>query len=252
MRILATTAVALAILVSGCTAVVPASPAPSLRDTSWVVTRIDGEPTVPDYQPTMNFTAGGEVNGDTGCNLYVGGYTLTDTRLTLTPPAQTMMACTDPDLTAQETAFTAALAAVASVRSAAGDVELLDSAGGVVLRLGPVPPPELAGTSWVLTGVVDGSSITAPAEGTTVSLGFEADSLSGKACNSFRGGYELDGNDITVGAVASTRMLCNDPGVMEQEALVLELLGAAATVQLSRGLLTITAADGRGLQFSKA
>lgn len=252
MRILGAAAALVAVLVSGCTAVVPASPAPSLKDTSWVVNRIDGEPTLADYQPTMNFTATGEVNGDNGCNLYVGGYTLTDTRLTITGPAQTMMACTDPARAAQETAFAAALTAVAAVRSAADTVELLDQAGSVVLELGPVPPPELAGTAWLLTGVVDGSSITAPADGTSVTLAFEADTLSGRACNSFRGGYQLDGHDITVGAVASTRMMCSDPGVMEQEALVLELLGAASTVQVNRGLLTLTAADGRGLQFSRA
>lgn len=252
MRILGTGLVLLAVLVSGCTAVVPASPAPSVRDTTWVVTGIDGSPSLPDYQPTIAFGAGGELSGDNGCNLFSGSYTLSGTTLTLTPGAQTMMACTDAGRAEQETAFGAALASVASVRSAGDGLELLDSGGRVALSLAPVPPVELAGTSWLLAGVVDVSSISAPAEGTTVTLGFEADNVSGKACNSFRGGYELSGSDITFSPLASTRMMCNEPGVMEQEALVLELLQAATAVRQHRDLLVLTGPDGRGLQFSKA
>ena len=252
MRTLGAALLVLAFVASGCTAVVPASPAPSLRGTSWVVTRIAGEPTLADYQPTMAFGPGGELTGDNGCNLYSGSYRLSGAGLTFTPPAQTMMACTDGGRAEQETAFAAALAAVASVRGANTHLELLDAAGTVVLELGPVPPLELAGTSWLLAGVVDGSSLTAPVDGTAVTLSFDAGSLSGKACNSFRGGYQLSGSDIAVGTLASTRMMCTDPGVMEQEALVLELLEAATRAQQSRGVLVLTAPDGRGLQFGKA
>ena len=252
MRMLGAATLLVVLLVTGCTAVVPASPAPSLRGTSWVVTAIGGEPSLADYQPTMNFGGGGELTGDNGCNLFTTSYRLSGSTLTIEPAAQTMMACTDAGRSEQEVAFGAALATVASVRTAADGLELLDSAARVVLALGPVPPLDLAGTTWLLGGVVDGSSITAPAKGTTVTLAFEADSLSGKACNSFRGGYALDGDTIAVDALASTKMMCNEPGVMEQEALVLELLGAATSVQHHRGVLTLTGPDGRGLQFSKA
>lgn len=251
MRMLGAATLLVVLLVSGCTAVVPASPAPALRNTSWVVTAINGEPSLADYQPTMNFGGGGELTGDNGCNLFTTSYRLSGGTLTIEPPAQTMMACTDAGRSEQEVSFGAALAAVASVRAAGDGLELLDSSADVVLKLGPVPPLELAGTSWVLGGVVDGSSVSAPAEGTAVTLVFEADNLSGKACNSFRGGYTLDGDAIAVDALASTRMMCNEPGVMEQEALVLELLGAATSVKHHRGVLTLTGPDGRGLQFSK-
>ncbi len=242
----------LGLVVSGCTSVVPASPAPSLSDTSWVVTRIAGEPTLADHQPTMSFGPGGELTGDNGCNLYTGGYQLSGTALTVTQPAQTMMACAEPGVSEQEVAFGAALSEVASVRGAGDGLELLDAAGTVVLELGPVPPLELAGTTWELSGIVDGSSITVPVEGAPVSVSFESDALSGKACNSFRGSFSLTGAEVSVGELASTRMLCNEPGVMEQEALVLELLQAAARAEQHRSVLVLTGPDGRGLQFSKA
>ncbi len=42
MRMLGAATLLVVLLVSGCTTVVPASPAPSLRGTSWVVTAIGG------------------------------------------------------------------------------------------------------------------------------------------------------------------------------------------------------------------
>jgi heat shock protein HslJ len=252
MRLVAGAAVAVALVLGGCTAVVPASPAPSLAGTAWVVTEISGEPTLADFQPTMNFGAAGELNGDNGCNLYTSTYTLDGTALTIGPVAQTEMACLDGGRSEQEAAFSTALGSVASVRGNAEGVELLDAGDQVVLRLAPVPPLSLAGTSWQLGGLVDGSTASAPVEGAPVSLQFTADTLSGKACNTFNAGYTLDGDTLTVGALATTRMMCGGDGVMEQEALVLEILGGESTVTVNRGVLVITDADGRGLQFVKA
>ncbi|MEN0072579.1 MAG: META domain-containing protein [Propionicimonas sp.] len=252
MRILAGAAAVLAILVTGCTSVVPASPAPALAGTSWVVTALDGTPTLPDYQPTMNFGTAGELNGDNGCNQYVGSYALDGAALTIGQVAQTEMACLDGGRSEQETAFGAALAAVATVRADGENVQLLDAGEQVVLLLAPVPPLTLAGTSWVLGGIVDGSTASAPVEGAPVTLEFTADALSGKACNTFNASYTLAGDTITVGPLATTRMLCNQTGVMEQEALVLDILGGESTVAVNRGVLLVTDPDGRGLQFAKA
>lgn len=252
MRYLAGAAAALVVLVSGCTAVVPAAPAPSLTGTSWVVTEIGGDPTLADLQPTMNFGTAGELNGHNGCNQYATSYTLEGTSLSIGEVAQTAMACLEDGVSEQETAFGAALATVTAVAFDGETTQLLDADGQVALRLGPVPPLSLTDTSWELAGIVDGSTVSAPVEGSPVTLQFTADTLSGKACNNFNGGYSLDGDTITVGALASTRMMCSEAGVMEQEALVLEILGGESTVKVSRGGLLVTDADGRGLQFVEA
>lgn len=243
------TAAALVVL-TGCTSVVPAAPAASLKDTSWVVAEIRGEATLADFPPTMGFDAT-QASGRTGCNNYGGSYSLSGTQLSFGELAQTAMACED-DRMQQEAAFGEALAAVASVRFAEDKAELLDAEGEVVLLLAPVPPLTLTGTSWVLGGLIEGSTASAPVEGSTVTVEFDADRVSGKACNTFGGGYTLEGDRIEVGPLMSTRMACLSEELNQQETFVLEVLQSATTAKAEYGVLTLTAPDGRGLQFDKA
>lgn len=246
-----TLAVAAAVLLTGCTQVVPAGPAPSLAGTEWVVTEIYGEATLAGFQPTMSFAAD-QVSGNSSCNRFNGQYTLTGGKLTFGPVAQTEMACLDAGVMDQEAAFGSALATVTDLRTSGDNAELLNRDGEVALLLAPVPPLELAGTAWKLGGLIDGSSVSAPVGETPVTLSFEADALSGKACNTFRGNYTLAGDAITIGPLMSTRMACLSEELTAQETLVLELLQAATTASVDRGVLTLTAADGRGLQFDQA
>ncbi len=240
-----------AVLLAGCTAVVPAGPAASLRNTSWVVAEINGEPTIPDFQPTIAFGAD-EVSGNGGCNGFGGTYTLNGTAISFGDLFQTQMLCTDNGRDQQELGFHAALGTVASVRFAGETVELLDGDGAVALLLAPVPPVNLADSSWVLGGLIDGNTSSAPVAGDPVTLTFTADQLSGRACNSFRGDYTLDGDQIDVGPLMSTRMACLSDELTAQETLVLELLQTATTVTVNHGVLQLIAPDGRGLQFDKA
>ncbi len=243
---------AAAVLLTGCTAVVPAGPAPSLKDTTWVVTELRTQPTLADFQPTISFGATGEVNGNNGCNQFAGTYTLNGTSLSFGSLAQTAMACLDGGRDQQEAAFGEAIAVVASVRFTGETVELLDAAGDVALLLAPVPPLELAGTSWVLTGLIQGTSMSSPADGDPVTLAFDADKVSGKACNTFNGSYTLDGDSIGIGPLMSTRMACTDDALNQQETFLLTVLQAATTATAGHGMLELTTADGRGLQFAKA
>lgn len=243
---------AAAMLLVGCTSVVPAGPAPSLKDTTWMVTQLWGKPTLPDREPTLIFGAADQANGNSGCNTFVGSYTLNGTALSFGPFATTEMACLETGVMEQESTFGEALGQVTSLRFVDDTVELLNRAGEVALLLAPVPPLDLAGTSWVLAGIIDGSSVSAPVADSKVTLAFTADEVSGKACNSFHGGYTLDGDAITISPLMATRMACTSDELNKQESQVLELLPAATTATASRGVLELTTADGRGLQFVKA
>jgi heat shock protein HslJ len=65
--------------------------------------------------------------------------------------------------------------------------------------------PALEGTAWVLIAGVD----PAPANPPTLTLaGGEASGFNG--CNTYGGGYELDGASITFGELRSTLMACPD------------------------------------------
>ena len=82
-----------------------------------------------------------------------------------------------------------------------------------------------------------------------VTLGVDGNTVSGRApcntCNTAGSSWELDGDELTVGPARSTQMACVDPpGVMEQEAALLQALESAARVEIAPGTLTILDAEG--------
>lgn len=101
----------------------------------------------------------------------------------------------------------------------------------------------LGGPEWVVEdlagrGIVDRSRVT---------LAFHDDGrVTGRAsCNSYSGTYTRDGEGLTVGPVATTRMAC-PPALMEQELLFLEMLADVASGEVdAHGALVLRTADGR-------
>jgi heat shock protein HslJ len=65
-------------------------------------------------------------------------------------------------------------------------------------------------------------------------LSFAEDfSVSGSACNRFRGQGELSGNRLTVKVLASTKMLCFEPARNELESMLFRMLAEGADVEFS-------------------
>lgn len=80
----------------------------------------------------------------------------------------------------------------------------------------------LVGTKW-------GPDAAGP---TAQFVSFTASTAEGNGgCNSFSGPYKLDGDKISIGPLASTRMAC-EPAVMDAEAAWFTLLGNAAQVEM--------------------
>ena len=94
--------------------------------------------------------------------------------------------------------------------------------------------------------------MTGPVDGDPVTLSFTADQLSGRACNSFGGGYTLRDDRIEIGPLRSTLMACTSDELNQQEGFLLEVLQASTTARTHDGTLQLTAPDGRGLHFTKA
>ena len=89
----------------------------------------------------------GHLSGYSGCNRYVGGYTLDGDRLTVGPIATTRMAC-EPEAMEAETAFLAALGAAARLVVSDGELVLSDEGGRELLRFVPhVPEPSASASS---------------------------------------------------------------------------------------------------------
>jgi heat shock protein HslJ len=64
-------------------------------------------------------------------------------------------------------------------------------------------------------------------------------------CNNFTGGYTLDGSQLAIGELATTRMFCAEPeGVMDQETAFLAALQSSASFQIMGGDLELLDAGG--------
>jgi heat shock protein HslJ len=88
----------------------------------------------------------------------------------------------------------------------------------------------LRDTAWELTSLA-GSDLL---PGTTITLGFTADEISGSAgCNHYGGSYKISGDSLNLGDLYATEMGCLEPaGILEQETAYLAALGLAARYQI--------------------
>lgn len=111
---------------------------------------------------------------------------------------------------------------------------------------GQAPGIHVEGTSWTLAGYVYNGTPVQPLSGTRVTLDFGNDGgISGSAgCNRYFASSEIRGTAITIGRAGSTLMYCSDPGVMDQEAAYLALLGQATSISADSERLTLM--DGKG------
>ena len=227
----------------------------SLTGKVWMLTELNGAPLVAGSGISAQFTSDGKVSGSAGCNQYNGTYTVSGSSITFpTPIATTMMMC-DQSLMDQEAAYLKALGE-AKTYKVKGDQLTLADANNTSLAVYNAQSQDLSGTSWETTGYNNGNqAVTGPLEGTTLTADFGKDgTLSGNSgCNNFSGDYKVNGDQITIGPLASTMMACNEPAnIMDQEAQYLAALQSAATYQIEGNVLQLrTKDDALAVIFSK-
>ena len=107
------------------------------------------------------------------------------------------------------------------------------------------------GTTWVLETVSAGGDEGGVLPGTELTVVFDGGEINGSAgCNSYFGSYELDGETITIGPLASTQMFCPDPPlVMDQELAYLELLQSMDEVVTATGDELVLVGSGTEARF---
>lgn len=111
----------------------PSQP-PSILDTRWRVTTIDGNAMPRDPEITLLITGEMRAGGRGGCNSYFTQAVLDGAKLAFSPVAATRMACPD-QVMARENAFFAALPTVAAFMLDGANLELYDASGKQVLVL---------------------------------------------------------------------------------------------------------------------
>jgi heat shock protein HslJ len=212
----------------------------------WALTELMGKPPMDSTGISAEFTADGKVSGSAGCNRYSGTYTVSGGNITFSSPmASTMMMC-DQGVMDQESAYLKALGE-AKTFSVQGDQLTLSGGDGAQLVAYKAQSQDLAGTNWEATVYNNGKqAVVGILEGTTLSASFGTDgNLSGNSgCNQYNGAYKVDGDQITIGPLASTMMMCSDPeGVMDQEAQFLAALQSAASYQIEGNVLELRTKD---------
>lgn len=109
---------------------------------------------------------------------------------------------------------------------------------------------QLEGTTWRATAFSDGMGGTlSPIAGSELTAVFEEGLVSGSSgVNTFRGGYAVDGNSISIDPLATT-LMAGDPELMDQEAAYVAALQSASSFSINGNRLELRGADG-GLAVS--
>jgi len=212
----------------------------------WALTELMGKAPLAGTGISAEFTADGTVAGSAGCNRYSGTYTVSGGNITFsTQSAMTMMMCEQPVMD-QESAYMQALGE-ARTFAVKGDQLTLFGGDGTGLAVYEAQSQELAGTTWEVTAFNNGKqAVVGVLEGTTLTASFGKDgNISGNAgCNNYNGPYKVDGDQITIGPLASTMKMCSDPaGIMDQEAQYLAALQSAANYQIEGNVLELRTKD---------
>ncbi|MFC2010336.1 META domain-containing protein [Chloroflexota bacterium] len=108
------------------------------------------------------------------------------------------------------------------------------------------PADDFEDIAWVLESLGEPGNLTPVIEGTRITATFESDEgqVRGSAgCNSYFGGYELNGK-LSIEMLAHTEMYCMEPeGVMDQEYQYLSTLNTAESYEIEDGKLRISCSE---------
>lgn len=220
---------------------------PTIEGSTWKLVRLPGHDSAAlgglKRPVTARFEAG-RIAGFSGCNRFMGGYTVDRDRLVIGKLAGTMMACPGPEM-ALESGFQRALAGTFRY-TISDDTLTLTPEFGAPLVFRMAPEPRLEGVTWEVTGFNNGrQAVVGTLSGTKLTLAFQDGVVHGQAgCNSFRATFKRDGNRLVIGPAAATRMACAGDGVMQQEREFLAALETATLWTVQDGMLDMHRADG--------
>jgi len=193
---------------------------------------------------TLELHEDGRYSIQADCNVGSGAYRTDGSQISLSPGPLTRAACEPGSL---GDSFAALLGSVVRFE-VDGDrlvLELSDGAGS--MEFAAMKPIGLKGSSWLVRSYNNGKGGVVSVGGdATLHIRFSEDgTVSGSSgCNDFTGSYELDGQQILLGHMASTRKLCQGKRVMERETAFLTALATAATWETRGERSQLRRADG--------
>jgi heat shock protein HslJ len=212
-----------------------------LRGTNWVLTdRVSIGTPLDDVAVNAVFGAK-RVEGSSGCNGYSNSYTTDGSRMSIEDDGvSTQIACGGA-ADKVERKYRAALVRVGRFRIRGTTLTLSTRTGRRLLVYRASKGAEALRGSWDVNSVYTGTAVSSPVPGSTLTLEFGANQVSGKSgCNSFGGPFEVSGTDgISIGPLTTTLIGCLDPAISAQEHEYLAALGLAKTYRVTGNSLTL-------------
>jgi heat shock protein HslJ len=246
------TATAIAIIVFGCSAAGAPSPSPvALDGHTYLSTEIEGAELVPGTRVRLSF-ADGQLNGNAGCNIMGGVYSIDGDRLVTTQMSMTEMGC-DEARSRQDEWLARFLSSSVTFALGADTLTLTDGTIRLTLLDEEVATPDqpLEGTRWVLDGIVSGDAVSSVPAGVTAAIQISGGRVDVEAgCNRGGGSVEVTPDALGFGPLVLTKMAC-DAGPSAVEAAVVAVLTGAVGYTIDADTLTLDA-DEAGLIFRAA
>lgn len=212
---------------------------------SWPLATVDGEAPPAGLTVTLDIRPDGTLGGE-ACNLYNASYTATETGdLAVDPIAVTRRSCGD-EVDAFETTYLDALQRSTQWGTQGGQLFLFGAAD-LVFGAGAASDATLTGQEWSLTSL--GGAPIPPDSGVTASFGDDGSLTGSGGCNRYMGEYTADGDNLSVGPLAATRMSCG-PVVDDLESTFLGALEAASGFAISGTDLVVSTTNDVTLEFS--
>ena len=209
-----------------------------LGDRTFLSVGVVGRTLVPGSQVRLSFEDG-QVSASAGCNTMGGRYAIDGDRLVVPQLATTEMACA-PALMDQDS-WLADLLGGATV-ALVGDT-LTISKDGITLTLldREVADPDrpLAGTRWVVDGLVSGDAVSSLPAGITAALTVTGGRVRVEAgCNTGAGGVAARDGTLVFEPIALTMKACEGLA-MDVERAVLAVLAGEVTYAIEAGTLRL-------------
>jgi heat shock protein HslJ len=222
--------------------------APALSDTTWELVSYTpystGQLTGTIGTVTLNLGKDDRYSANSGINQLTGTWSQNGTALTISEPASTRMTGT-PRLETQEAYYKLLLPSATGYYFSMGQLFLTDAEGKIILTY----KKPLADSGWTLIRI-NGAEPYSGARAVTLNLNADGTAAGTAPVNSYSGQWSVSGADsIALDNIATTLMAGLDPNANSYETEFLAILNNVTTYALGGNGLTLSADDGKTLEF---
>jgi heat shock protein HslJ len=228
----------------------PSVAATGVDGKTYLSTAIEGATLVPGTRIRLAFKDG-SLSANAGCNQMAGAYTISAGRLTTNGMSTTEMGCDQARM--QQDEWLARLLGGATITLSGDTLTLTEGPIRVTLLDREVASPDLplAGTHWVLDGIISGDVASSVPAAVTASIRIANGATDiNTGCNTGSGTVMVATDALTFGPLTLTKKACDQAPASVQHAILAVLTGTVR-YSIEAGVLTIDGV-GAGLSFRAA